>query len=101
MDAVLCGAHIIGEDMTFRTEQTRIPASIGDISVVLTDYIDEETQSTAKFEVQALQADGSIFQITNGDLVSHLSTAQISGIQALMVNLRTKAQKMLPAEAVK
>ena len=82
--------------MTFKAERTRIPASIGDISVVLTDYIDEKVQSTAKFEVQVLQADGSIFRIPSGDLVPHLSAAQISGLQALMADLRTKAQALIP-----
>ena len=83
--------------MAFEAEQAKIPASIGDISVVLTDYIDEETQSTATFEAQILQADGSIFRIPSGDLTPHLNAAQISGLQTLMADLRTKAQALIPA----
>lgn len=83
--------------MVFTVEKVRIPASIGDISIVLTDYIDKEAQSTAKFEVQVLQADGSIFRVVSGDLVPHLNATQIKGLQALMADLRAKAQKMLPS----
>ena len=83
--------------MAFEPETPKVPASIGDLSVVLTDYIDAETTSTASYEVQLLQGDGSIFKLASGDLVPHLSAAQISGLLALMADLRTKAQALIPA----
>ena len=83
--------------MAFIAEQTRIPGSIGDISIVLTDYIDEETGSTATYEVQIRDAGGGMFKLASGDLIPHLSAAQISGLQKLMADIRIKAQALLPA----
>ena len=82
--------------MAFEKEVAKVPASIGDISIVLTDYIDEETTSTAKYEVQILDADGGMFKMATGDLVPHLSAAQVNGLLALMADLRTKAQALTP-----
>ena len=72
------------------------PASIGDISVVLTDYASEDTTATARYEVQVRDADGGMVSLKQGDLVPHLTAAQISGLMALMANLREKAQALLP-----
>ena len=72
------------------------PASIGDISVVLTDYISEETASTAKYEVQVKDADGGMFALKQGDLVPHLTEEQVSGLLALMAIVREKAQAFIP-----
>jgi len=63
---------------------------------VLTDYIDEETESTASYEVQICDTDGGMFKLASGDLVPHLSAAQVNGLLALMVDLREKAQALLP-----
>ena len=82
--------------MAFEQEAAKAPSSIGDISIVLTDYVDEEMEAKATYEVQILQADGSMFRLASGDLAPHLSAAQINGLQALMTDLRTKAQKLLP-----
>ena len=82
--------------MAFEAERAKMPASIGDINIVLADYIDEETQSIASYEVQVLQEDGSMFRVANGDLIPYLSAAQISGLQALMADLRIKAQALIP-----
>ena len=38
--------------MAFEAEQPKTAASIGDISVILTDYIDGETTDSAAYEVQ-------------------------------------------------
>ena len=82
--------------MAFTTEKPIVPGKIGCVRVVLTDFGREDVENTAEYEVQILQADGSFFRLATGDLVSHLSAAQINGLQALMTDLRTKAQKLLP-----
>lgn len=82
--------------MSFEQEQGRMPASIGDISIVLTDYagMDEDGVpliDTADYEVQVLQADGSMFRLVGGNLVPHLTAGQISALQTFMANIRAKA----------
>ena len=80
--------------MAFTPESPRAPASIGDISVVLTDYVG--TTDTVRYEVQVLQADGSIFRIATGNLVPHLTAQQITALQGFMVDMRTLARGLLP-----
>ena len=82
--------------MAFDPAAPKVPTSIADISVVLTDYIDEETPSTATYEVQVRDADGGMFELKQGDLVPHLTEAQISGLLALMAIVREKAQAFIP-----
>lgn len=81
--------------MAFTPEKPRIPVAIGDIAVVLTDHDGVETDE-ANYEVQILQADGSIFRLATGNLVPHLTTEQINGLKAFMADMRTLAQELLP-----
>ena len=80
--------------MAFTPEPPKTPASIGDISVVLTDYVG--ATDTVRYEVQVLQAGGSIFRVATGNLVSHLTAGQISALQSFMAAMRTLAQELLP-----
>ncbi len=80
--------------MSFTPEQPKTPSSIGDISVVITDI--EGGSGSVNYEVQILQADGSIFKLVSGNLVPHLSAGQIAIIQTFMADIRTKAQALLP-----
>jgi len=77
--------------MAFTPEQPKTPASIGDISIVLTDYADIEELDTADYEIQVLQADGSLFHLASGNLVPHLTAGQISTLQAFIADMRAKA----------
>lgn len=79
----------------FTPEQSKIPAAIGDIAVILTDHDGIETDEVG-YEVQILQADDSIFRVATGNLVPHLTTQQITALQAFMANVRTLAQELLP-----
>ena len=54
--------------MAFTAEQARIPTSLGDVSVVLTDYTDSETQDTASADIQLCESGGSIFKVVSGIL---------------------------------
>ena len=79
----------------FEPEQPKMPTAIGDIAVILTDH-DGIEQDEVGYEVQVLQADGSIFRVATGDLVPHLTPQQISALQAFMASMRTLAQELLP-----
>ena len=81
--------------MAFIPEQPRTPVAIGDIAVILTDHDGTETDEVG-YEVQVLQADGSMFRHATGDLVPHLMPQQISALQAFMASMRTLAQGLLP-----
>ena len=80
--------------MAFTPESSKTPVSIGDISIVLTDYVGET--DTVNYEVQVLQADGSIFRVATGNLVPHLTAGQIAALQDFMADMRTLAQGLLP-----
>jgi len=84
--------------MAFEAEQPKAADSVGDIAVIITDYSDSEIAGSATYEVQILQADGSMFRLATGDLSPHLSAAQINGLKALMADIRTKAQKLIQTE---
>jgi len=81
--------------MAFEKEQPRVADSIGDISMIATDYVDEEVQGSIGYEIQMLQADGSLFRLKSGDLVPHLTSGHIDGLRALMAHVREKSQKLI------
>ena len=81
--------------MAFTPEQPKTPVAIGDIAVVLTDH-DGSSSDEVHYEVQVLQADGSMFRHATGDLVPHLTPQQKSALQAFMASMRTLAQGLLP-----
>ncbi len=84
--------------------ESRIPTAIGDLSVVLTDYIlnqAEEGESlvfqTARFEVQVLNGNGEVMSLKQGDLVPHLTGPQKTALLGFLDTLRTKAEnEILP-----
>ena len=78
--------------MAFITEQNMVPDSIGDISITITDYVNQVSADQIHYSVQILQADGSIFNVKVGNLVLHLTTGQISALIDFMAVLRTKAE---------
>jgi len=80
----------------FEPEQPKTPAAIGDIAVVLTDH-DGSEPDEVRYEVQVLQADGSIFRHATGDLVPHLTSQQITALQNFMADMRELAQGLLPS----
>ena len=82
--------------MAFTAEQARIPTSLGDISVVLTDYIDPETQDTASTDIQLCESGGSLFKVVSGDLVPHMSSDWIARARQLVAEVRTEGQKLIP-----
>lgn len=82
--------------MTFTPEESKTPASIGDISVVLTDYVNS-APDTANYGIQVLQADDSLFCLAKGNLIPHLNGGQTTVLQDFMASVRVLAQGLLPA----
>jgi len=88
--------------MTFVKAQSKIPAAIGDISVVLIDCetapLDadgnpqEDLRQQVRFEVQVKDANGEIIQMMTGNLVPHLTPVQITELRSFLNAIRTKAE---------
>lgn len=83
--------------MTFPTQPIRTPVAIGDIIVELQQpNPDGGGQSRAFYTVQVIHSDGTRHTLT-GDLVPHLTQAQIDGLLAFMASMRVKAvDEILP-----
>ena len=76
----------------------RIPEAIADISITLTDYIatDEPARQAAEYSVQ-VRYDNDGIKVLTGDLVPHLTAAQITALMGFMDDLRVKAEaEILP-----
>lgn len=77
--------------MAFNEEATRIPQAIGRIEILLIspDPLSGQ-QDEAQYEVQVKYNNGETKNIY-GNLVPHLSPAQISSAQSFLAAMRTKA----------
>jgi hypothetical protein len=86
--------------------KSRIPTAIGDLSIVLTDFIDADgphgpipAHQEGRYEVQVLNGDDVVMRVAQGNLVPHLGDSPITVQQlvAWLNWLRTKAeQEILP-----
>ena len=81
--------------MAFTQEIAKVPDSIGDISIVITDFINPATIGSIDYSVQILQPNGSMFRVATGNLIPHLTLGQIDALIAFMGVLRTKANNEL------
>lgn len=83
--------------MAFPKEAVRIPVAVSDISIQL--YSPDPTGSEtarAEYSVQVRYSDNSV-RVVAGDLVPHLSQAQINGLLNFVADMRTKANtEILP-----
>ena len=82
--------------MTFDPAAPKVASRIGDRSVVLTDYEDPDTTSTASYEIQVRCEDGSMFALKQGDLVPHLPKVHIDAMLALMAYVEERSQEFIP-----
>jgi hypothetical protein len=83
--------------MAFPTQQAKIPSRIAAIEVRLysPDPLGEE-QAGAHYAVQVVYSDGEV-RVVSGDLVPHLTQAQINALLAFMGDMRVKAnEEILP-----
>lgn len=77
--------------MAFTKEPVRTPTAIADLEVTLFSPDPLGTApSGATFNVQVRYSTGEIRNLT-GDLVPHLTPAQITSLQNFMAAMRTKA----------
>ena len=81
--------------MSFEPEQPEIPASIGDIVIILAGHPDK-TKDKANYKIQVLQEDGVTLDVKRGNLAPHLTPAQITALKTFMSDIRTLAQGLLP-----
>lgn len=84
--------------MSLPKAETRTPDTIEDISITLTDYIatDEPARQAAEYSAQ-VRYDNDEIKVLTGDLVPHLTPAQITALMGFMDDLRTKAEaEILP-----
>ena len=79
--------------MGFIPPEARVPTSIGEIVVVLTDG---EYQS-AEYHLALLDQNGVKIEFPgqSGDLVPHLTTNEIMALQEFMATLRRRAEEQI------
>lgn len=77
--------------MPFTPDIQPVAESIGDISLELFDG--DEQRIT--YSIQVIMSDGRT-AVKTGNAIPHLTAAQISGLQALMVYVRQEAQGLIP-----
>lgn len=83
--------------MAFPTQQSKTPDRIAAIEVRLysPDPLGSEA-SGAHYEAQVVYSDGEV-RLVSGNLVPHLTQAQINGLLSFMADMRTKANaEILP-----
>ena len=81
--------------MGFIAPEPRVPTSIGDVVVVLTDG----EHQTAEYHLALLDQNGVKIEFPgqSGDLVPHLTQGEIQAVLNFMANLRERAiQQLLP-----
>ena len=72
------------------------PDHIGDISFVITDYLDNaENTDSVSYSVQILQEDGSIYAVESGDLGPYLTAQQIEALVGFAAQMRVLAQGLI------
>ena len=76
-------------DDIFPANPTIADVGIRDISVEL--FRGNDGTQSARYSIQVERSDGSIV-IRSGNLVPHLTNAEITGLQNLTNRIRTKAQ---------
>jgi len=79
--------------MALPAAKSRIPVAIGDLAVVLTDYVDtveDPAHKSGGYEVQVIYDNGDI-TVLSGDLLPHITPAQVAALVAFMDGLRVQA----------
>jgi len=82
--------------MAFEVEPVRTPEGIGSLRVTL--LIERDGYKAARYAVEVAMDDGT-FVTRKGDLVPHLTQAEIQSLQAFMDDLGAKAEaEILPQQ---
>lgn len=83
--------------MPFDRQQADTPTSIGEIRITIADPDGVISHMGAGFFVRVLNQNGNSFKELTGDLVPHLTPAQVNGLVQLMQDLRALAvSEILP-----
>lgn len=77
--------------MAFSEEPTRTPNAIGAIDIKIHTTGPSGAGGAVDYSVKIVFSDGSVV-VRSGDLLPHLSQAQINGLISFMNDMRTKAE---------
>ena len=81
--------------MAFTPAVAKVPMSIGNIEIKLKDAVatdEEEAYQSVAYDVIIKYSDG-FYEHRRGNLVPHLTPAQITGLQSFMADMRVKAKE--------
>ena len=81
-------------DQPFPGRDVPAPVSVEDIEILLFDpgpNNEEDTPQGGRYNAQLAMSDGSV-EVRRGNLIPHLTAAEISGLQTLLARLRAKAE---------
>jgi len=86
--------------MAFERQAAKTPAAIGGILITLKDVpatAEQPQQRGVTYQVEVLDANGQRLRLLRGNLVPHLTQAQVNGLLSFMADLRTQAEtEILP-----
>ncbi len=82
--------------MPFPKPSHPVPTQVGTIVIYIKDPTGVPADRTAHFELRLTDSEGNVIDTVQGNLVPHLTPAQLSGLQTLMNDLRVKALEALP-----
>lgn len=83
--------------MPFSQTPTKMPTSIGEITIVLKDPDGTNANRAIDGDVRVLDQNNKILRIWEGDLQPYLTQAQINGLITFLDDLRTQAAaELLP-----
>lgn len=77
--------------MAFEEQSSRVPTSIGPMKIKLFDLNGQPAGMSAAYTLEVLDQNGRELKVLSGDLVPHLTPAQINGLLQFMADLRAQA----------
>lgn len=80
--------------MSFPTQTSRVPTSIGKIWHIICD--NPSSPETIRYVFQVLDQDGAVMRTECGDELPHLSAAQKQSLQVIVNEQKVKAEGTLP-----
>lgn len=82
--------------MAFTPVKSRIPGTIGKISIVIEDPANQAIQDTIAAQIEVFDTDGKLMEMQDDNLLPHLLTAEIQWLQNFVPLVRQRAQTLIP-----
>ena len=70
----------------------RVPTTVGPVEIILTVTAGSPNDYAGRYTFDVLDADGDHMDVRHGNLVPHLTAAQINAIKSFLDAMLTKAQ---------